>query len=126
CALSAFEFQSTAAPKVWNVSRLFRVLSSTVGQKYLIGATGLLLCGFLATHLSGNLLIYQGQAAFNAYEAKLHSFGPLLWAAEIGLLVLFLVHIGLAISVTILNRQARGPQDYERRVSKQATGPLNA
>ncbi len=108
------------------MSRLFRVLSSTVGQKYLIAATGLLLCGFLVTHLAGNLIIYQGQAAYNAYEAKLHSFGPLLWVAEIGLLILFLLHIGLTISVTILNRRARGDQNYHRFESKQNTSVLNA
>lgn len=116
----------TIAPKVSQVSRLIRVLSSTIGQKYLMGASGLLLCGFLATHLAGNLLIYQGQAAYNAYEAKLHALGPLLWAAEIGLLVLFLVHIAVAVSLTVLGRKARGRYGYEVKETKQETTVLNA
>ncbi len=91
-----------------------------------MGATGLLLCGFLAAHLAGNLLIFQGQEAYNAYEAKLHSLGPLLWVAEIGLLALFIVHILLAITLTIANRKARGRDDYEVKESKQNTSVLNA
>ncbi|MBA3313672.1 MAG: succinate dehydrogenase cytochrome b subunit [Planctomycetaceae bacterium] len=106
--------------------RLFCVLSSTIGQKYLMGVTGLLLCGFLATHLAGNLLIFQGQEAYNAYEAKLHAFGPLLWAAEIGLLALFVVHLILAVTLTVANRRARGRDGYEVKESKQDTSVLNA
>lgn len=108
------------------MSKLYRVLASSIGKKYLIGSTGLLLCGFLVTHLAGNLLVYQGQAAMNAYEAKLHAFGPLLWVAEVGLLALFLAHIGLAALITVENRRARGRYGYEVKESKQDTSLLNA
>jgi len=108
------------------VTRLLRVLSSTIGQKYVMGATGLLLCGFLVTHLAGNLLVFQGQGAMNAYEAKLHSLGPLLWVAEIGLLVLFLLHIALAVLLTVENRKARGRYGYEKKETKQDVSLLNA
>ena len=107
-------------------TRLTRLLTSSIGKKYVMGMTGLLLCGFLVTHLSGNLLIFRGADAYNEYAAKLHSLGPLLWAAEIGLLVLFVVHIGLAIWLTVENRAARGRQGYENRDSKQNTSILNA
>lgn len=106
--------------------RLFRVLSTTIGQKYLMGATGLFLCGFLVTHLAGNLLMFQGQDAYNTYAAKLHSLGPLLWVAEIGLLVLFIAHLFLAMTLTIANRKARGRDRYEVKESKQDTSILNA
>ena len=91
-----------------------------------MGASGLLLCGFLVTHLAGNLLIYGGQSVYNAYEAKLHSFGPWLWVAEIGLLALFLLQIVLAVTLTLANRTARGRYGYEVVESKQETSVLNA
>jgi succinate dehydrogenase / fumarate reductase cytochrome b subunit len=91
-----------------------------------MGATGLLLCGFLVAHLAGNLLIFEGQKAYNAYEAKLHSFGALLWVAEIALLALFVIHILLAVTLTWANRKARGRNGYEIKESKQDTSVLNA
>lgn len=91
-----------------------------------MGATGLALCGFLVTHLAGNLLVYDGQATYNAYSAKLHSYGPLLWVAEIGLLALFVLHIFLAVTLTVANRKARGRYGYEVKESKQDTSVLNA
>ena len=33
----------------------FRLLSSSIGQKFVMAITGLLLCGFLVVHLEGNL-----------------------------------------------------------------------
>ena len=63
-------------------------LTSTVGRDLLVGVTGLALVGFIVIHLSGNLLIFAGPEAFNAYAAKLHSLGPLLWVARIGLITM--------------------------------------
>ena len=73
---------------------LKQAISSSVGKKLITSITGLALVGFVITHLAGNLLLLEptGQA-FNAYAQKLENFGALLWAAEIGLVVFFLVHI---------------------------------
>ena len=90
-----------------------------------MGATGLLLCGFLVTHLAGNLNIFLGEETFNAYAEKLHSLGPLLVVAEIGLFALFLIHILVAISLAISNTAARGPRGYELKTSKQDDSALN-
>ena len=87
-------------------------LTTTVGRELLVGVTGLALVGFIVIHLSGNLLIFVGPEAFNAYAAKLHSLGPLLWVARIGLITTFVVHIGAAISLAKENRAARA-QSYE-------------
>ena len=59
--------------------------SSTVGSKTLIGLTGLLLFGFLVTHLAGNLSIFAGSAVFNAYTRSLAAIAtrhPALIAAD--------------------------------------------
>lgn len=84
-----------------------KAASTSVGQKILMAITGLLLCGFLVTHLAGNLLLYAGAEKFNHYAETLHSYGPLLNVAEVGLFGLFLAHIGLACSTNAMNRQAR-------------------
>ena len=74
--------------------------------------TGLLLCGFLVAHLGGNLFLFKGPAAFNHYANSLEE-NPLLPLAELGLAVLFLVHIVTAIKVRIENKQSR-PIEYEK------------
>lgn len=93
-------------------------LTSSVGKKFVIGLTGLLLCGFLVTHLAGNLLLLVGADAYNEYAHALHGQGALLLVAEIGLLLLFLCHIYLAFVTTRENRAARGAIRYARRNSK--------
>jgi succinate dehydrogenase / fumarate reductase cytochrome b subunit len=85
----------------------FRLLSSSIGQKFVMGITGLLLCGFVAAHLAGNLLLFVGADLFNEYAHKLHAQWELLIVAEIGLFVLFLMHIYLAFTTSIGNSQAR-------------------
>ncbi len=75
-------------------------------QKMLMGTTGLLLLGFLIVHVSGNLVLFAGPDAFNAYSHALVT-NPLIYVAEIGLLVLFLVHLASGVLVTWRNRAAR-------------------
>ena len=86
--------------------------SSTVGSKILIGLTGLLLFGFLVSHLSGNLTLLGGAGPFNAYTEKLAAFGPLLWVAEAGLVAIFLVHVVKTLATYRRNSSAR-PQAYQ-------------
>lgn len=79
--------------------------------------TGLLLCGFLVVHLAGNLLLFVGAEAYNAYAHKLHDNEGLLMIAEVGLFVLFIIHLILAVRLTVDNRIARG-KDYLDRKNK--------
>jgi len=90
--------------------QLFKYLSSSIIKKQIMGVTGLLLCGFLISHMLGNLLIIVGAEAFNHYAHALIT-NPLLYPAEAILAAIFLVHIFLAIKLTIENHQAR-PQKY--------------
>jgi succinate dehydrogenase / fumarate reductase cytochrome b subunit len=90
-------------------SRFVRVLSSSIGKKLVMAASGLLLVGFLVAHLAGNLTLLAGDGeAFDAYAHKLRDTAPLLYVVEIGLLALFLVHIAMAFRVSMENREARG------------------
>ena len=104
--------------KVPGLGPFMKVLSTTVGQKILMAITGLSLCGFLVAHLGGNLKLYAGEQAFNDYAHALHSLGPILAAAEVGLFATFALHIGLAISTTALSKVARR-KDYAIKETKQ-------
>ena len=104
--------------KVPGLGPFMKVLSTTVGQKILMAITGLSLCGFLVAHLGGNLKLYAGEQAFNDYAHALHSLGPILAAAEVGLFATFALHIGLAISTTALSKVVRR-KDYAIKETKQ-------
>lgn len=87
--------------------------SASLAKKIGMAVTGILLYGFLVAHLSGNLLLLRGDggSAFTAYSDFLINH-PLLVPAEIGLILLFFVHIYLAITVSLENRRAR-PVAYQ-------------
>lgn len=88
--------------------------SSTVGSKILIGLTGLLLFGFLISHLLGNLTLLGGSGAFNAYAHKLESLGVLIYLAEGGLVAIFLAHIIKTLANYRRNSAAR-PAGYQQK-----------
>lgn len=83
-----------------------RFLNSSIGRKYVMAVTGLSLTLFLLVHMAGNLTLYAGNDAFNAYAEVLES-NPLLPVAEAGLLGLFVVHILFAVLLTGRNRSSR-------------------
>ena len=94
-------------------SRFHQYLSSSVGTKLLIGLTGLLLFAYLILHLAGNALIFAGADLFNEYSHWLLS-NPLLIPIEIGLLLVFLVHIYKTVRMLIANTAAR-PVRYQKK-----------
>ncbi|MFZ1984262.1 MAG: succinate dehydrogenase cytochrome b subunit [Desulfatitalea sp.] len=98
---------------------LANTLTSSIGKKLLMAATGLCFCMFLAVHLAGNLSLYGGKGMFNSYAAHLHSLGVLLVVAEWGLLLLALVHILTGLTLFYQNFGAR-PQRYQ--LKKRAGG----
>lgn len=79
-----------------------------------MAVSGLMLVGFIISHLLGNLLIFRGPDALNAYGAKLRHLGWWLWAARVFLLVAVVVHIATSVQLAIENRRAR-PQGYQRQ-----------
>lgn len=85
--------------------------TSSLGRKYIVGITGAILIGYVVGHLLGNLLVFVGPDAINAYAAKLHAFGALLWAVRLFLLVAVVLHIYFTVLLAIENRKAR-PDRY--------------
>jgi len=86
-------------------SRL-RVFSTSVGTKLLIGVTGLGLFLYLVVHIAGNLIVFFGPAIFNRYSHALLS-NPLVPVIEIGLVIIFLIHIFKTAKMYFANQQAR-------------------
>jgi succinate dehydrogenase / fumarate reductase cytochrome b subunit len=87
--------------------------SSTIGRKFLMALTGLFLILFLVVHLAGNLqLLHEDQGrAFNIY-AQFMTSNPLIKAISYVNYFFILLHIVVAIALTIRNRGSRGPQGY--------------
>jgi len=84
---------------------------SSVGKKSIMAASGLLLTLFIVTHLIGNSVSFLGREAFNSYAERLHSLGVLIYFFELGLLILFLIHILTGVILYFENLGAR-PSRY--------------
>ena len=95
-----------------------RVFASSVGTKILIGVTGLALFIYLILHIAGNLMVFFGPAIFNGYSHTLLS-NPLIYPIEVGLLLIFLLHVYKAVTMYLANQRAR-PARY---VKKKFAGP---
>lgn len=98
---------------------LSKTIGSSIGKKLLMALTGLSFCGFLTTHLLGNLTVYGGSDLFLSYVHHLHSMGVLIPVAEVGLLTLFVIHVIVGI-VLFLKNSASRPNRYA--VNKNAGG----
>lgn len=95
------------------MSSFGRVFSSSVGTKLLIGLTGLGLFAYMVLHLIGNALIFAGPDLFNEYSHTLIS-NPLLLPVELGLLLIFLLHVYKSITNYFANAAAR-PVRYAKK-----------
>jgi succinate dehydrogenase / fumarate reductase, cytochrome b subunit len=88
------------------MSSRLRGFDSSVGMKILIGVTGLALVLYLIVHIAGNLMVFGGPSLFNKYAYTLEG-NPLIPVIEIGLLLIFLVHVYKTVTMFLSNQQAR-------------------
>lgn len=90
------------------LSWLQRIFASPIGKKALMALSGLGLMVFLVGHLAGNLTLYADAEGtlFDAYANTLRN-NPALPLIEIGLFLVFVVHIAIAFRVSVQNREAR-------------------
>jgi len=84
-----------------------QTLASSIGKKWLMAITGLGFCLFLVGHLAGNLSIYGGRDAFNAYAEHLHTLEPLIKVMEAGLILFAALHIVSGLVLFVQNYSAR-------------------
>lgn len=97
---------------------------SKIGKKYFIALSGLVLSLFVLVHMLGNMLILISPKAYNLYGHAIVT-SPVLYPAELSLVVCFLVHVVLAIQLTIANRWARS-QTYAVAASQSKATSLIA
>lgn len=93
--------------------KLSRIFSSSVGTKLLIGLTGLALFAYMVLHLAGNAIVLLGPETFNEYSHRLIA-NPLIVPIEIGLLLVFLLHIYKTVTMWMRNKAAR-PIGYQKK-----------
>ncbi|WP_242529204.1 succinate dehydrogenase cytochrome b subunit [Methylacidimicrobium sp. B4] len=91
-----------------------RTSVSTIGLKVLMGATGLILVGYVCLHMLGNWQIFLPAVYINQYAYLLKSVPLVLWTVRLVLLGSFVIHIWCAVRLAQLRREAR-PAPYDQR-----------
>lgn len=90
-----------------------KILTSSVGKKFIMSLLGLLLIVFLLTHLSINLLLVFAKTN-NVFNIAAHFMGTnvIIKIVEVVLFLVFAAHIVLGLSLQIQNWKAR-PLKYK-------------
>jgi succinate dehydrogenase / fumarate reductase cytochrome b subunit len=101
----------TTRARKFSKNPLIAFYQSSIGKKYVVAVTALLLILYVLGHLVGNLQIYLGPDRINAYAKFLHDLGPILWVIRVILLAAFVIHIVATIQLAQENRLAN-PQRY--------------
>lgn len=99
---------------------LGRLLSSSLGKKYLMAISGFIFVGFVLGHMVGNLQLFGPPAQLNTYAHFLKSLGPALWGIRAFLLLMLVIHVVTAILLVIENKKAR-PAGYKDERPVQAS-----
>ncbi|MDT3696113.1 MAG: succinate dehydrogenase cytochrome b subunit [Ignavibacterium sp.] len=90
---------------------VFKFIESSIGKKFMMALTGSFLLIFLLIHLIGNLTLFFGADAFNAYVLALDAIKPLIRVIEIVLLAAFVIHILNGTRLWISNKKAKGQRN---------------
>jgi len=108
---------------VWPSNPAVVLWGTTVGKKVVMAVTGIVLVAFVIGHMLGNLKIFLGADAIDAYAAFLRTMGEpvvpysgLLWIVRIVLVTCVALHITAAVQLTRMNQAAR-PHGYETKAS---------
>ncbi|RYF10776.1 MAG: succinate dehydrogenase cytochrome b subunit, partial [Deltaproteobacteria bacterium] len=96
------------------MSWVVRFAKSSIGAKYTMALSGLVLLSFVLVHMLGNLQVFLGPEPYNRYAYFLKSTPELLWPARLTLLGMVMLHIVCGVRLAALNKAAR-PQSYKKR-----------
>lgn len=110
---------ATSVPATSHATRtasnpLSRFWQRSIGKKIVMAVTGLVMIGFLVTHVAANLLVFSGPEGINGYAASLRELGPLLWVARGVLLAALVLHVMAALQLTRRSQRARAV-NYDAR-----------
>ncbi len=97
---------------------LFKMLKTSIGQKMLVGLTGLFLCSFLLVHVYINIHLLPIPGFSNDGGAKFSELGSfmaenlIIRIMEVGLFLGFILHIFYSLKLNMENRKAK-PVKYD-------------
>ncbi len=111
---------SNAPTRKFSKNPLIAFYQSSIGKKFIVAGTALILILYVLGHLLGNLQIYIGQDRINTYAQFLHDLGPILLVIRIFLLATLVTHIVATIQLAQENRLAK-PQKYAVAVYQRST-----
>lgn len=115
---------TTASPATRSKPWLVELYGTSMGKKYAMAISGVMMLGFVFAHMVGNLKLYlpagpDGTPAIDKYGEFLREgllvpilpeYGA-LWILRIGLILALVVHVHAAYSLTVTNRRMR-PEGY--------------
>jgi len=100
---------------------IIALITSSLGKKYLMAITGVILSLFVLGHMIGNLQVFLHPFYINDYAYHLqHLPYGLLWVIRAVMLTTVVVHVWVSIVLTIENNKAR-PEDYKFKSTAAAT-----
>jgi succinate dehydrogenase / fumarate reductase cytochrome b subunit len=102
------------------VNRVSAFYRTSIGQKFIVAVTGLIMIFFIIGHLLGNLQIFLGPDWVNGYAEHLRELGPILWLIRGVLFITVVLHIYFTVKLAIENKRAR-PKNYVRKENVKAT-----
>ena len=68
------------------------ITDTTLGKKYVMALSGLVLFGFVIVHMLGNLQVFLGPEAMNGYAHTLQSNPTIVWLVRFVLAATIIVH----------------------------------
>ncbi len=98
-AITSRPNQLSAMPRAFR-HPLLRFWGTSVGLKLIMATTGAGLSAFVLIHMLGNLQIFQGAEALDAYGKLLHMEPAILWGARLSLLGMVGLHIWAFLVLT--------------------------
>ncbi len=114
------------------MNRLIRLYQTSLGKKFIVAVTGIVMIGFLIGHMAGNLKVFlpalpDGTPDIDHYGHFLRTMGEplvpyafLLWVARIVLLISLILHVVCVMQLSSANLSAR-EVDYNKRSWSRAT-----
>jgi len=94
---------------------------STIGRKTLVGFTGLAISLFALVHMLENLLLLAGPEAYNRYTSTLANNHLLVYPAEVGLVLVFSIHMLVAFQLFFSGRISKPSGRYFEQGSEKGS-----
>lgn len=95
------------------------IYQSAIGRKWVMAISGIILLGFVITHMIGNLHLYEGPLELHEYAETLRNLGTdviprtwMLWGVRLLLIASFIIHIHSAYTLKEMGRKANTRANY--------------